>query len=195
MSARILTHQYHLTGRNYFTVQCDECLVVLNSGHHYADNELAHAADLASAHNAEQHADPEEAEEALRAEADDELDKPCLHRRMTVPVRAAEGVDMRCCLGCPAALYINVADPTRRAWSALPAMGAALEEFIADAGIRDSVRGRPKCAIALASHVGTPATWVQARGTTRELFVCDRHKAQYEERSDEFGPFRWEALS
>lgn len=54
-AATIQTHEYSLTGRKYFTVQCDQCLVVLNSGHHYAENELAHAAELANEHNTQHH--------------------------------------------------------------------------------------------------------------------------------------------
>jgi hypothetical protein len=48
------------------------------------------------------------------------------------------------------------------------------------------------CAIQLPMHVGTPATW---RDANRPSFtVCDRHRAQYEERADEFGPYAWEPV-
>ena len=39
----------------FCTVQCDECLVVLNSGHHYIDDARHHAVNLARKHNLEHH--------------------------------------------------------------------------------------------------------------------------------------------
>lgn len=54
--ARIVDHTYHSSGRRFYTVQCDTCGIVLNSGHHYVEG-LAHLADeLAERHNAEVHA-------------------------------------------------------------------------------------------------------------------------------------------
>jgi hypothetical protein len=53
-------------------------------------------------------------------------------------------------------------------------------------------RERPTCAIKLPSHVGTPATWADANHP--QWYVCDRHRRQYEERADEFGPFAWEPI-
>lgn len=49
-------HHYHASGVRYVTVQCDDCLVVLNSGHHYDDDARHHAQALADEHNARHHA-------------------------------------------------------------------------------------------------------------------------------------------
>jgi hypothetical protein len=43
--------------RSYYTVQCDECLVVLNSGHHYEDESKHYALKLADEHNSTTHLD------------------------------------------------------------------------------------------------------------------------------------------
>lgn len=58
MAARLYPHLYHRTGKEFWIVKCQECLVVLNSGHHYqADRpgDREHAEQLAAEHNAERH--------------------------------------------------------------------------------------------------------------------------------------------
>ena len=41
--------------RPFYTVRCDECLVVLNSGHYYYEHETHLAQLLADRHNVEVH--------------------------------------------------------------------------------------------------------------------------------------------
>ena len=43
------------SGRKYYTVECGECHVVLNSGHHYGPLHIHFAYELAEQHNAEHH--------------------------------------------------------------------------------------------------------------------------------------------
>lgn len=57
MSASVREHQY-AAGSFFYTVECDECLTILNSGHHYPPGQRPFADALAEAHNAEHHADP-----------------------------------------------------------------------------------------------------------------------------------------
>lgn len=45
----------------------------------------------------------------------------------------------------------------------------------------------PKCVVQVGIHPGP--YW---RDTNSGLVVCSRHRTQYEERADEFGPFDWE---
>ena len=55
-TAQLYEHQYSSTGRTFWTVQCNACGSVLNSGHHYtgADGEYF-ATRLAADHNRENH--------------------------------------------------------------------------------------------------------------------------------------------
>lgn len=53
-TARVVNRTY-ASGRLYWTVECDECLVVLNSGHHYNARTLAQRD--ADEHNAREHAE------------------------------------------------------------------------------------------------------------------------------------------
>lgn len=50
---------------------------------------------------------------------------------------------------------------------------------------------RPTCVIEVGHPAGTPATWQDK--SLLKFYVCDRHKAQYDERPD-LGPFQWEAI-
>jgi hypothetical protein len=52
--ARIVRHTYS-HGEVFLTVQCDDCLVVLNSGHHYGADHERFAAALAIGHNQNVH--------------------------------------------------------------------------------------------------------------------------------------------
>jgi hypothetical protein len=45
----------------------------------------------------------------------------------------------------------------------------------------------PRCDVEVGIHPGP--FWIGQEG---KLKVCNRHKAQYEERADEFGPFDWQ---
>lgn len=58
--AQVIPRQYPTSGRAFFTVECAECLVVLNSGHHYRSSDLDHAWRLAAQHDAVHHADRKE---------------------------------------------------------------------------------------------------------------------------------------
>lgn len=53
MTAQLVERTYHGSGRKFHTVECGECLTVLNSGHHY--NEERHAQAAADQHNREAH--------------------------------------------------------------------------------------------------------------------------------------------
>lgn len=53
-TARLVRHEYS-SGRAFWTVECQSCLVSLNSGHHYQEPNLPHAEALAARHNREQH--------------------------------------------------------------------------------------------------------------------------------------------
>ena len=55
MTAQLVPHQYAVSGRPFVIVECRECLVVLNSGHHYMPEHQHHAQRLADEHNAEHH--------------------------------------------------------------------------------------------------------------------------------------------
>ena len=55
MSAQLVRHEYLASGKPYVTVECRECLVVLNSGYHYRPEHYHHAERLAAEHNAEEH--------------------------------------------------------------------------------------------------------------------------------------------
>jgi hypothetical protein len=55
-NAHLVARTYK-SGRAFFTVECDTCLAVLNSGHHYdADRDRGHAEKLAEDHNLANHA-------------------------------------------------------------------------------------------------------------------------------------------
>ena len=54
MTATLNDHTY-TSGKRFCTVECDDCLTVLNSGHHYTDENRHHAETLAARHNAEFH--------------------------------------------------------------------------------------------------------------------------------------------
>lgn len=45
------------------------------------------------------------------------------------------------------------------------------------------------CVVDVGHPADTPAVWRDRRNPA--LAVCDRHRRQYEERVDEFGPFTW----
>lgn len=45
----------------------------------------------------------------------------------------------------------------------------------------------PRCDIGVGVHPGH--FWIDR---TKNLRVCQRHRLQFEERADEFGPFAWE---
>lgn len=56
--ARPVRHTYHTSGRAFYLVPCDRCSIVLNSGHHYAEEAGApsrFAVELAEAHNLDAH--------------------------------------------------------------------------------------------------------------------------------------------
>lgn len=45
----------------------------------------------------------------------------------------------------------------------------------------------PNCDVKVGTH--PPPFWKDGNS---KLQVCDRHRKQFEEREDEFGPFNWE---
>lgn len=45
----------------------------------------------------------------------------------------------------------------------------------------------PDCDVKVGTHPGP--FWI---GRDGKLRVCDRHRSQYEERADEFGPYDWQ---
>lgn len=73
MAANLREHHY-VSGRPFFTVECDECNVVLNSGHHYTEINRRHAEALVFEHNDEHHYAPGAAVHAVVFDAllDDE---------------------------------------------------------------------------------------------------------------------------
>lgn len=54
MSARVIDRTYPSSGQAFSTVECEACLVVLNSGHHYHERDR-HFAEIAAAHHNEVH--------------------------------------------------------------------------------------------------------------------------------------------
>lgn len=52
--AEVIRHVY-LNGIDFYTVECDQCLIVLNSGHHYRFADLGDAFKLADDHNDQEH--------------------------------------------------------------------------------------------------------------------------------------------
>lgn len=54
MSAQLVDRTYS-GGTRFTLVECQECLLVLNSGHHYPPKDRHHAEKLADQHNAERH--------------------------------------------------------------------------------------------------------------------------------------------
>jgi hypothetical protein len=53
MTARLVPIEY--ASGTHHMVECRECLVILNSGHHYPPTATHHAQRLADEHNAEHH--------------------------------------------------------------------------------------------------------------------------------------------
>ena len=51
----MVRHAYHVSEIPYFTVACEACLVVCNSGHHYRADEQGLAQAEARRHNAAEH--------------------------------------------------------------------------------------------------------------------------------------------
>ena len=47
----------------------------------------------------------------------------------------------------------------------------------------------PRCAVQVGVH---PGPFWRDRNRSADWQVCSRHRAHYEERADEFGPFDWE---
>lgn len=46
----LIKERKYATGREFFIVQCDQCHLALNSGHHYSLRDLPHAVRLAVEH-------------------------------------------------------------------------------------------------------------------------------------------------
>jgi hypothetical protein len=55
MAASLVEHEYHVSSRRFYIVECRECLAVLNSGHHYSEDAHPHAERLATEHNTTHH--------------------------------------------------------------------------------------------------------------------------------------------
>jgi hypothetical protein len=47
------------------------------------------------------------------------------------------------------------------------------------------------CVVEVGTH---PGPFWRDRNSATPFVVCSRHRAQYEERADEFGPFDWEEV-
>ena len=56
LTAHLIERQYTSTGKTFWTVQCNACGSVLNSGHHYTGSDGEYfAARTAADHNRENH--------------------------------------------------------------------------------------------------------------------------------------------
>lgn len=69
--AEVVERRYVST-RRFFTVECVECGVVLNSGHHYREQDRDHAEALADQHNQRLHLTPEDKQDRYQF-TDEEL--------------------------------------------------------------------------------------------------------------------------